>query len=84
MADSMHPIRKYRRAQTPRMPLRQLAADVGISKVSLSRIETGKQALTPELAMKFAVRTGIPARVLCPELAALFDQACGSEARQCP
>lgn len=75
MADSIHPIRQYRHKQTPPLPLRTLAAQVGITKVSLSRIETGKQEPSPELWQRLSQETGIPMRELCPKLAAMFETA---------
>lgn len=68
-----HPIRLYRQAQTPVVTLATLAEQVGISKANLSRIETGDQELTASLAKKLSDVTGIPMRVLCPDLAKMFD-----------
>lgn len=75
MSDSLHPIRAYRQAQTPPMTLEGLAGRIGISKVSLSRIETGKQELSPALAKKVFEATGIPLRELRPDLAGMFEAA---------
>lgn len=73
---ALHPIRIYRQAQTPVVTLDALAKLVGISKANLSRIETGDQELTTALAKKISDATGIPMRVLCPDLAKIFaDEA---------
>lgn len=72
MADSLHPVRAYRLGQTPPLSLDALAERVGVTKSSLSRIETGKLSLSQDLAIKLSRATGIPMRKLCPELAALF------------
>jgi len=81
MTDSGQAIRDWRHSQTPTVSLAKLAADVGTSKVSMSRIETGKQAITTDMLEKLVNRTGIAAAVLCPALAKVFAQA-GQEAAQ--
>ena len=74
MTDSaLHPVRSYRQAQMPVMTLGALAEKIGTTEANLSRIETGKQELTTPLAKKISDATGIPMRVLCPDLARMFD-----------
>lgn len=68
MADSVHPVRAYREAQLPKLPLEALAGDVGVTKATLSRIETGAMSLSDKLAKRISDRTGIPMRVLRPDL----------------
>lgn len=75
MADSIHPVRAYREAQSPKLPLKSLAGDVGVTKATLSRVETRKLALSVPLAKKLANRTGIPMAILCPDLAPMFEDA---------
>lgn len=76
MVENAHPVRVYRRAQVPPVTLLDLATRIGITKSSLSRIETGKHELTTDLAQKISAETGIPMRVLCPDLAKVFaDEA---------
>jgi transcriptional regulator with XRE-family HTH domain len=72
MDESLHPVRIYRNAQTPPVRLEDLAAKIGITKPSLSRIETGKQPLSVDLAKKISDATDIPMRELCPEIAKMF------------
>jgi transcriptional regulator with XRE-family HTH domain len=73
MADSTHPVRLYRKAQSPPLALSDLAGDIGVTKATLSRIETGKMPLSVGLATKLRKRTGIPMSVLCPDLAPMFE-----------
>lgn len=55
------------------MPLSVLAVDVGVTKATLSRIETGDMRLSIELAKKLNARTGIAMALLLPELASMFE-----------
>lgn len=73
MTDEIHPIRAYRQAQKPRLSLESLAADVGVTDATLSRVETGKLPLSVPLAKRVSLRTGIPMAVLCPDLAPMFQ-----------
>lgn len=73
MTESGELIRDFRRNQTPKMTLKTLADKVGITKASLSRIETGKLALSTETAKKLAVVMQVPLRQLLPELAELMN-----------
>lgn len=53
------PLRCFRKAQSPKLPLKALAAQVGISEGQLSRIERqGTDSL--EMAMKLAEITNLP------------------------
>lgn len=84
MVDSVHPVRAYRKAHHPPLALEQLAGAVGVTKATLSRVETGKLPLTVPLATKISRETGIPMAVLCPDLAPMFEgeRAETSEAAQ--
>lgn len=73
MTQEIHAIRAYRKAQKPPLSLESLAADVGVTDATLSRIETGKLPLTVDLAKKLSLRTGISMSVLCPDLAPMFQ-----------
>lgn len=73
MTDEIHAIRAYRQAQKPPLSLESLAADVGVTDATLSRVETGKLPLSVPLAKKLHLRTGIPMAVLCPDLAPMFQ-----------
>lgn len=72
MSDSGTLIRDWRNRQQPRVTLSELAGSIGLSKVSMSRIETGRQAITAENALKLSERTGIAVGQLCPDLARMF------------
>lgn len=72
MDPTAHPVRAYRLRQTPPLKLGDLARRIGTTTANLSRIETGKQALSDALLPKIVAETGIPARELRPDLAKLF------------
>lgn len=56
------------------MPLSALAGDIGVTKATLSRIETGDMRLSIDLAKKLNARTGIAMARLLPELASMFEE----------
>lgn len=72
MAESVHPVRAYRLRQNPPVKLRELAKRLGTTTANLSRIETGKQAVSEGLLRKLVSETGISARIFRPDLAELF------------
>lgn len=82
MAESGELIRDFRRSRKPKMPQSELATAVGITKASLSRIESGKLALSLDLAKKLSAETGIPMRALLPDLAAMFNEPRQTETAQ--
>lgn len=77
MVESVHPVRAYRLSQSPPVKLRELAKRLGTTTANLSRIETGKQAVSDVLLVKLVAETGISARVFRPDLAALFAEGPG-------
>jgi transcriptional regulator with XRE-family HTH domain len=70
--ENQNPVRAYRLNQTPPLKQEVLADRIGTTKANLSRIETGKQTVSEALLPKLVAETGIPARVLRPDLAKLF------------
>jgi hypothetical protein len=56
---SVTPLRAFRRAQTPKLPLWRLAETVGVSESQLSRIEREGTDSLP-LAMRLAEITSLP------------------------
>lgn len=76
---SPNPIRAYRLRQTPPIKLRDLADRLSIDRISLWRIETGKQRVSDDLLLKIVAETGIPGIELRPDLAAAFENAEAAE-----
>lgn len=72
---SQNPIRAYRLRQKPPVKLRDLADRLSIDRISLWRIETGKQRVSDDLLPKIVAETGIPGIELRPDLAPAFESA---------
>lgn len=70
---SDNPIRVFRKSQEPPLSLKVLGARVGVTAATMSRIESGKLALSVSLAKRIAESTGIPMAKLCPDLAPMFQ-----------
>ncbi len=71
MTKIIHPLRSYREATG--ITLDELSIRIGTTKATLSQIETGKRLVSQELLPKIREVTDIPARVLRPDLAVIFD-----------
>ncbi len=65
-----HPLCKYRCENG--LTLKDIAVMVGVEHASLSRIESGRQNPSAELASRIAKATGIPFRDLRPDVYRLF------------
>lgn len=70
--EQIHPLKAYRLRQSPPLTQEQLAEQLGTSKVSVSRWETGERKPEPDLLPGISAKTGIPAADLRPDLAELF------------
>lgn len=64
--NGIHPIRAYRRAQTPPLTLSQLAAVFGVDKSTVKRWEEGH--VPAERVPSISEHTGIPRFELRPDL----------------
>lgn len=66
-------IRAFRHRQSPRLTVEDLANKAGRSKATISKIERDLQVPSPRLAKALSEITGIPAKVLRPDLAELME-----------
>lgn len=71
--DPIHPLRAYREKQSPPLTQEQLAEQLGTSKASVSRWETGERKPEPEELLNIAAKTGIAPSALRPDLARIFQ-----------
>lgn len=71
--ENIHPLRDYRERQTPPLTQEQLAKQLGTTKATVSRWETGERKPEPEELPKIEAKTGIPPRLLRPDIAEIFN-----------
>lgn len=57
MSDTTHPLRRWRTEQDPKVTLEALADQIGSTKASLSRVETGDIRPAPDLMNKIVEAT---------------------------
>lgn len=65
-----HPLKIFRKGRC--LSQRGLAALLGVSNAAVSRWESGERKLDADMLPLIVERTGIPARELRPDLAALM------------
>lgn len=70
-----HPLKVYRNSQTPPKTRAALARDLKVSKTTVTRWEEGKRRIDEDKLADVVEKTGIPARVLRPDLAKLLGEA---------
>ena len=68
-----HPLKTYRKTQSPPLSQEQLAGLLDVERPTLARWETGKQKIGPKSLVKIAQVTGIRAAELRPEFAELIE-----------
>lgn len=71
----MHPLRRYRQSQSPALTQTALAAILGVTVSTVSRWEAGVRKVDADLLPTLTERTGVSARDLRPDLAAIFGCA---------
>jgi DNA-binding transcriptional regulator YiaG len=71
---SPHPLKTFRRNHDPRLSQKALAHKLKVDRVTVARWETGAK-IDQDLVPTVVRITGIPARVLRPDLAAMFSEA---------
>lgn len=75
-----HPLKSYRRSQNPKLSQAQLAARLGVARLTLTRWESGKQRIDQNLVPSIAEKTGISPADLRPDLASVFAPSSNEEA----
>lgn len=68
-----HPLKKYREEHG--LTQGQLAEILGVSDATVTHIENGRRRVTPERAVDWEERTGIPRATLCPVFATEIRRA---------
>lgn len=77
--ECIHPLKAYRRRHDPPLSKSQLAKRLGVSRVAVSRYESGSRKPDLKLLAKFTAETGISAEELRPDLAELMGEAAIAE-----
>jgi transcriptional regulator with XRE-family HTH domain len=72
--DQLHPLKAFRERQTPPLSQQQLADLIGVSRVCVTRWESGERKPAPEDLPRITAETGIEAAALRPDLAELFGK----------
>lgn len=68
----MHPLKAYRKAQTPPLTQDDLAKNLGVKRVTILRWEKGKRKIDSDKVPEISEKTGIAPRDLRPDLATLI------------
>jgi transcriptional regulator with XRE-family HTH domain len=69
---SVHPLRKFRDRQVPKLSQRGLGEMLGVTRETVARWETGVRKVDGERLPLIVEVTGIPATKLRPDLAKLL------------
>lgn len=72
--ENVHPLAAYRNKQEPRLSQAQLASRLGVSRVTVTRWESGARKIDEEKLPKVSEETGIPKNALRPDLADLMRE----------
>jgi transcriptional regulator with XRE-family HTH domain len=72
---TVHPLTEFRLAQDPPWSRAKLAEALNVSRPAVFRWEKGDRKIDAELVPTISEITGIPARVLRPDLVELLGEA---------
>jgi transcriptional regulator with XRE-family HTH domain len=70
-----HPLKTFRESQTPPLSQEQLADMLRVSRVTVTRWESGARKIDDKKLPVVSAKTGIPRTKLRPDLAALMREA---------
>jgi transcriptional regulator with XRE-family HTH domain len=65
---AISPLKTYRQSQTPKLSQEALAKKLGVTRLTVTRWESGSRKIDPGLVPLVAERTGIPAKELRPDI----------------
>jgi len=72
-----HPLKTYRKSHVPALSQAELARELGVSRLTVTRWETGERKIGPSLIPTVAEKTGIPAKELRPDLIEKHEEIFG-------
>lgn len=70
----IHQLRTYRHSQEPRLSQQALADKIGVSRLTVTRWETGERRIAPSLVPVVAEKTGIAPKDLRPDFAKTYGE----------
>jgi transcriptional regulator with XRE-family HTH domain len=77
--DGVHPLKTYRKAQTPRLSQAGLAKALGVARLTVLRWENDQRKIDASFLPTVTEKTGIPAKELRPDLMKIFEPAEAAE-----
>lgn len=77
----IHPLKTYRKSRVPALSQAELARTLGVSRLTVTRWETGERKIGPSLIPTVAKQTGIPAKELRPDLIEEHEKLFGEAAQ---
>jgi transcriptional regulator with XRE-family HTH domain len=72
--ETTHPLKEYRKNHIPNLSQAQLAALLGVTRITIARWETGARNIDQEKLTAVCELTGIAPAQLRPDLAKLMGQ----------
>lgn len=72
--ETIHPLKAFRERQRPRLSQKQLGEQIGVTRTTVARWETGKRNVDDDLLPKVSQVTGISPSKLRPDLAGLLKR----------
>jgi transcriptional regulator with XRE-family HTH domain len=73
--EQIHPLKAFRENQKPPLSQEQLANLLGVSRVTVTRWESGTRRVDDDLLPRVSEKTGIPTAVLRPDMAELMNRS---------
>lgn len=73
----MHPLRTYRLSKTPRQSQADLAQQLGVSRLTVLRWESGIRKIDERKVFDIAKIIGVPAKELRPDLLERYELLMG-------
>lgn len=66
--DGISQLKTYRNSKMPKLSQADLAKELGVSRLTVTRWESGKRKIDPTLVPVVSEKTGIPAKELRPDI----------------
>lgn len=67
-------LKTYRNSKEPKLSQAGLAKELGVSRLTVTRWESGARKINPSLVAEITKKTGIPAKELRPDFAKTYGE----------